>query len=517
MILRTDASPTLGGGHAMRCLTLADALARRGARCVFVMVESTAAMHRAIEHAGHRITTIADGAGASAPRQQAQAAATAAIADREGATHLMVDHYLLDRIFAAYPGLARLRTLAIDDLADRPLACDLLVDQTVGRDARAYRDLAPGATLLVGGRYALLRPQFAACRPAALQRRMQPRHAERLLVSLGSTDLDGITARVLAAVRDSGYRGAVDVVLGHDATSRGAAEAIAADDPRFVLHADVTDMAALMVAADLAIGAAGTTTWERCALGLPTLTLVLADNQCLVAREIAAAGAGTVTDLDRLAADLALAGDGEALAMMSAAAFALVDGLGTDRVADAFLAPSAARDAAASVTLRPATAADSERLWLWRNDPVTRDRSESRAPIRRADHERWFAATLVSDARRIWIAEHDARAVAGTRIDRTGDDGVVSIMVAPDAQGAGIGGRALAATCAAWDQGAARDRNARDAARGQLRAVIHDDNTASLRIFRRCGFVPETNAAVSPDGFRTYVRDTYSDLETMTR
>lgn len=511
IVVRTDASPTIGSGHAMRCLTLADDLVRRGARCIFVAVEMTSVMHQAIIGAGHRIAMIDAGEGSLSAGQQAQAEATAAISARAGATHLIVDHYHLDRVFAAHPGLANLRTLVIDDLADRPLACDLLVDQTVGRNAAAYRDVAPGAMVLVGGQYALLRPQFMAQRPKALQRRMQPRTAERLLISLGSTDLDGITARVLEAVRASDYKGAVDVVLGRQAPSRAAAEAIAAIDPRFVLHTDTNDMAALMVVADLAIGAAGTTTWERCALGLPTLTLVLADNQRLVAREIVKAKAAVLTKVDRLTTDMAMAADANALAAMSAAAFALVDGLGAPRVANAFLVPSTAIDRTASVSLRSATMADSEHLWLWRNDPVAREWSRSRAPILRADHERWIAAALASDSRRIWIAERDGHAVAGTRIDRNIDGGVISIMVAPDARGTGVGVQALAATCACWNEDACGGINT------QLRAIIHDDNSASIRIFHHCGFAPENEGAVSHDGFRSYVRDGHINLETGTR
>lgn len=509
VLLRTDASPTIGGGHAMRCLTLADELMRRGGRCVFVAVEMTYAMHRAIIGAGHRIDMIDAGGRSSDTCQQSQAAATASIATRESATHLVIDHYRLDFVFAAHPGLTHLHKLAIDDLADRRLICDLLLDQTIGRDAGAYKNLASGVTLLIGGKYALLRPQFAAHRPMALQRRVQPHPAGRLLVSLGMTDVGGITAQVLHAILASDYQGMVDVVVSREAPSRVEAEAIAAGNPRIALHADVSNMAGLMVAADLAIGAAGTTTWERCALGVPTITLVLADNQQIVAREIVAAGAGIVSDVNHLAADLSIAGDGHALALMSAAAFALVDGIGTIRVTNAFLKPWAKSHDEAPIKLRSATVQDCEQLWLWRNDPLTRERSQSHAPIPRLEHERWFAAALAADTQQTWIVERGGHAVASTRIDRNGADGVVSIIVSPDARGTGVGSLALAATCAYWDDHAD--------ARGRLRAVIHDNNAASVRIFHRCGFTPETDGAVSQDGFRPYVRARPIGLETSTR
>lgn len=517
-MFRVDASRWIGWGHVMRCLTLAGEIARRGGRSIFVTAELSEPLADAIARGGHGLHAIAttsppadenwEASPILPPEQRAQAASTAKIASEAGATHLVVDHYRLDREFTDHPGLRGLRTLVIDDLANRHLSCDFLLDQTVGRDPCDYRPLARGATLLVGGSYALLRPQFAARRSAAMRRRTRDQPVRRLLISLGSTDIGGRTGRAVEIAIACSYRGAIDVVLDRSAPSRPVVETLAARHAGITLHSDVDDMAALMVAADLAIGAAGTTTWERCALGLPTVTLILANNQRVVAEKVSAAGAAVaVEDVEQVGTVLIKLMSGRGLAAMSTAGFGLVDGYGAVRVADALLASPSGAPAEPSIRLRAADHGDSPRLLAWRNDPVTRTQSRSHDEISAETHERWFAASLASATRRIWMAERAGVPVASTRTDDVEDDAVVSIMVAPDARGGGVGRAALAATCANWD--ATRS--------GDLRAFIHEANTASIRIFRRCGFAPMDN--VSPEGFRAYVRasPTTSDLEACTR
>jgi UDP-2,4-diacetamido-2,4,6-trideoxy-beta-L-altropyranose hydrolase len=131
----------------------------------------------------------------------------------------------------------------------------------------------------------------------------------------------------------------VDIVLGTAAPSLATLASLASRDPRLTLHVDTRDMAALMAAADLAIGAGGSSLWERCCLGLPSLTLVLADNQQDAAAALAARGASEVVEEGDLAARLAaLVADPERLARMSEAAAALCDGQGAGRAAERLLA-----------------------------------------------------------------------------------------------------------------------------------------------------------------------------------
>lgn len=235
--------------------------------------------------------------------------------------------------------------LVIDDLADRPLAADLVLDAGPARRAEDYAGLVPAhARLLLGPNHAPVRPAFVALREAALARRAQQGPVRRILVSLGMTDVGGITGRVVALLAPILGEVTLDLVVGAGAPSLPALRALAAEDPRLVLHIDTQDMPRLVLEADLAIGAGGSTTWERCVLALPALTLILADNQIAAARALEAAGVTpcldvTAPDFDTAFAALAqnLIADPDRRAALSAASATVCDGRGAERVAEAFL------------------------------------------------------------------------------------------------------------------------------------------------------------------------------------
>ncbi len=328
-VFRADAGPRLGSGHAMRCLTLADALAGRGWRCIFVCTPETVATVPALRR--HRIMHPAD---PDAP------------GDLPPGELLVVDHYGLG---AAYEGGARRRAgriLVIDDLAEGRHDADLLLNQNLGREAGEYAGLVPpDCRLLLGPHWALLRPQFAAARPAALARRRKEPTLRRVLVALGGTDPDNATGVALAALARLGMEEtAIEVVLGPKAPHLEAVRAQAAAMPGARVHTGVEDMAALTAVADLAIGAAGGSAWERCCLGLPSVMLVLADNQEPIARALAAAGAADVAgragavDTAALADAVAALRPSRPRREMAERAAAVCDGNGAGRVVEAVTA-----------------------------------------------------------------------------------------------------------------------------------------------------------------------------------
>ncbi len=317
-----DAGPDVGGGHVMRSLTLAQALTAAGAACAFL--------------ARPAVEAVLDAFAPETPRTDAF----------EPFDALVFDHYGL-----AAPdhraGAQGRPTLVIDDLANRPLEADLVLDSSPARRAQDYAGLvAPGAMLLLGPDAAPVRPAFAALRPQALARRAAGGPVRRILVSLGLTDVGAITGRVVDLLSPRIGDIALDVVLGGGAPSLPRLRTI--QDPRLTLHVDTQDMARLTLEADLAVGAGGSTSWERCILALPTLTLVVADNQIAAAAALEAAGAGLslslslkVSDpdfdqafgrqIDRLIANPALR------ASLSAASAQVCDGGGAQRAAAAFL------------------------------------------------------------------------------------------------------------------------------------------------------------------------------------
>lgn len=357
---RADAANDIGTGHVMRCLTLADALKARGAETLFISRDLPGHMHDVVLSRGHRAVLL------PAPTDQAQSptsppphaawlkvpvaqdmAESAQALSAHAAHWLVLDHYALDATWQQ--GLQQaihrpVHVLVIDDLADRPHVCDLLLDSSQPDAGDTYQRLLPTTCrLLLGPQFALLRPQFATARAT-----VQPRSGSvgRILVFYGGSDPDLLTAQTLTAIAQVAGHLAVDVVIGRNtsAAQRSAIEQSCADLANVTCHLDVRDMATLMARADLAFGAAGVTTWERACLGVPTLAVTVAQNQRGVAKAAVQRGilswlgdAQEIT-VDRLAQALHTAlQQPKMLAEQSRRALDWVDGRGVDRVCEAML------------------------------------------------------------------------------------------------------------------------------------------------------------------------------------
>lgn len=316
-LFRFEAGAEIGGGHAVRCLALAAALESRGWRCRFAVGPETLASVPAL--AARPMDCL--------PPEDME---------KQGPyTAVIVDHYGLDsadetpwRGFAKY-------IVALDDLADRRHDCDLLIDQGLRRRAEDYRGLTPpDCRFLLGPLHGLLRPEFAARRAAVLAAR-RAANVTRVLVAFGLSDADNLTVRALHGFAGKGLE--IDVALGAGALHLEAVRIAAAElNPPARVLVDVGDMAELMAAADLAVGAFGSTSWERCALGLPSVGVIAAENQRANAEALSAAGAAISLGwhADLAPADFAAALDRPVdLVDQSRRAAALCDGLGATRVA----------------------------------------------------------------------------------------------------------------------------------------------------------------------------------------
>lgn len=346
VVFRTDASIQIGSGHVMRCLTLADALTAKGAQCTFICREHSGNLIEYIRSKGYVIhslplgddadTDLAHSAWLGATQAQ-DAQACASLLAKLHPECLVVDHYALDARWES--DLARYcgQVMVIDDLADRTHICNLLLDQTFGRDLTDYRTLVPSnTTLLCGSDYALLRPEFTALRPYSLQRRVLPK-LKNLLITMGGVDKDNVTAQVLKTLQTCPLPAdcEITVVMGPTAPWSANVQRLAQVMPwPTSVRIGADDMAQLMADSDLAIGAAGSTSWERCCLGLPTIMLVLAENQTRVASGLEKAGAARIIGLKgavmpQLEIFLSeLCKSSKELAHMSQAASTIVNGKG---------------------------------------------------------------------------------------------------------------------------------------------------------------------------------------------
>jgi UDP-2,4-diacetamido-2,4,6-trideoxy-beta-L-altropyranose hydrolase len=340
ILFLADAGAEVGGGHVMRCLTLARALVDRGAECAFVESRASAPILRRFGWPAHTLLAMSD-----ADNLPALVDYATSLADLFAADAVVLDHYQTAIADEDYLRSAGRKIIVIDDLAERRHDATLLVDPSFGRRPEAYRGLvAEGTTLLTGPAHALVRPEFASARHRALSRRARHGPVRRAMVSLGLTDLGAVTHRVVRALIDILDDGRLDIVLGHDAPSIPALTEMARDDRRLHLWVDTAEMASLMADADIAIGAGGSSVWERATVGLPSVTVILAENQRAMVGQMAEASLTLAVDATDPAFETELREGWSALASdqglrwrLTESSAELCDGRGAERVAEAMI------------------------------------------------------------------------------------------------------------------------------------------------------------------------------------
>jgi UDP-2,4-diacetamido-2,4,6-trideoxy-beta-L-altropyranose hydrolase len=360
IVFRADASLQIGTGHVMRCLALADALYERNAQSIFICRPHVGHLLDLIAHRGHQALTLpalkevtslnsigTNYADWLVTDWETDAVETQNVLTSIGAKSvdwLVVDHYALDHLWERALRTNTRKIMVIDDLADRLHDCELLLDQNLGRTSEDYSGLlSPKTNTCIGPHYALLRHEFAELRPQSLARRAQIPQLKQLLITMGGVDKDNVTGQVLDALQTCTLPPDLNikVVLGPYAPwlTKVQLQAESMHCSTQVL-VGVNNMAKLMVECDLCIGAAGSTSWERCCLGVPTIQLVLAANQKGIADALVRSGATRSADISSLPSvlnELMSVSSAECLSAMTNAAAQITTGLGAAKIAKCIL------------------------------------------------------------------------------------------------------------------------------------------------------------------------------------
>lgn len=288
VVFRCDANSEVGIGHVMRCITLASQLCRQGWQSLFICETGTLKQcpflkdntHDVVEHDFINVQEIAT-----------------IVLNEKGhpADLFVIDHYAIDHEFESVLRANGAKIMVIDDLCNRAHACDLLLDQTFGRLASDYEKYVPsGCKIITGSSFALVRPEFSKLRKQSVELRRSriAKGIQSILITFGGTDRTSLILEVLSGLDQSQHDFQVDVVLGNQ-TQLKTLEKNKLDYQYLTckLYCDVEDMAQMMLRADLAIAAGGTTSWERCCLGLPTFLVVLAPNQEKISENLNTVGA----------------------------------------------------------------------------------------------------------------------------------------------------------------------------------------------------------------------------------
>lgn len=479
-VVRVDASPELGSGHLMRTSTLADELHLRGHQVRFVSRRLPEHLARHVLQRGHLVTMLAENGwtlpganGWEVAVQEGDAADS--VSHARDADWVICDHYGLGAAWERAVRAVGARVMAIDDIG-RTHDCDVLLDQNYYSElSEQYAGSAAGAMLL-GPNFALLRPEFAA-----LHDTVRPRegHVRRLLLCMGGSDAADATSAALDAIEQADIAViALDIVIGAGHPGREAIAARCDANPNWTLHIQTSDLPSLMAAADFAIGAGGTMTWERCAVGLPTLAVELAPNQREVLREASRAGLLYYCDEPLTSGSLArhlgaLAVNSGLRHHLSLRSLSVTDGRGAARVASAL--------GRGEIVIRRAEQRDCDPVYHWRNAPEIRAVSRMRGELSIAEHREWFARTLTNPDRWLLIGERGGSPVGVVRFDLTAPHMVdVSIYLVPGEAHRGAGAPLLIAA-EKWLSAIAPEIE-------MVTAEIMVGNDRSERLFTRCGY-----------------------------
>lgn len=428
--------------------------------------------------------------------QERDAAETTAVLSGKDAEWLIVDHYALDRTWETLVRPHVRKLMVIDDLADRPHDCDVLLDQNfrLEGDSRYGALVPPPCTRLIGPRYALLRSEFAEVR-RRIKRRAGP--VRRVLVFLGGSDPDNVTGRALEALTAPELGDLeVDVVIGAGSPHAADIGRRVAERPRTTLHVQVRNMAELMARADLALGAGGSATWERLSVGLPSLVVTIAENQRRSTEDLdllgllkwiggsETVGVPELRDALRNAVNRSRNRDDANVR----AGMDLVDGAGAARVADLLMhgvSPERWKT-------RSAIASDCELYWHWANDSEVRRNAFHQEDIPWETHERWFQGKLADPATTMLLIESEVGPVGQVRLQDSGAELTIDYSLGRQFRGLGLGSPLLARAIEMME------RRADVTLVGDVKA----DNQASAKVFEKLGFTEESTAEPHTRRFR---------------
>ncbi|RQO36088.1 UDP-2,4-diacetamido-2,4,6-trideoxy-beta-L-altropyranose hydrolase [Herminiimonas sp. KBW02] len=490
---RVDASNLIGTGHLMRCITLADGLKQKGRRTRFVSRNLPDYLCSMLKEKKHEVAQLPSSVSNIASddlkhsswlecEQEQDAVDTANALGGETWDWIVVDHYALDHRWESMLRHVAKKVMVIDDLADRRHDCDVLLDQNlyVDMQGRYAGKVSANCKLLLGPQYALLRNEFGV-----LHKVVKPRigDVKRILVFFGGVDADNYTGHAIEALsRLAIDKFHIDIVIGaqHPCRER-IIELCSAYN--FRCHVQTNQLAELMAAADLSIGAGGVASWERCCVGLPSIVFCLAENQRELIEDAAQLGLIYAPEVGE---DLTYAIETHTLALVENSNLRnFMSRNGMDVVVGQGLSMVLMSLAIVDIEIKEATLADSENLFCWRNHPEIRKFSRDNSVLDWSDHQRWFFAVLEDPQRVLLIGRApDGAPIGVVRFDMQNNEAEISIYLVPDKLTSGLG-RSLLLSAEQWLAKSYPNIS-------QIKAYILNKNKRSSMLFSRSDYQIES-------------------------
>lgn len=437
---RVDSSIIIGYGHLMRCLTLAQALSHElkaitntdnneALLISFICRDHPGHINQQILDAGFNLLQLPSVTQEINPKsshswlgttfkQDSQQCVTL-LKNLPAITLLVVDHYAIDYKWHALMKPYYQKLLVVDDLANRTLSCDYLLDQTYNRSSEAYKKLVPEhCQLLLGQSYILLRDEFLLLKEQAKNQRKKfikqgcnELSPMKIIITMGGTDPDNLSQLALLAIEalvKIQHKVTVNVVVSSQSVHLRSLTTFCDKRTWLNIIIDSNKMSSLMLSADIAIGASGGTAWERCCLGLPCLTTVNAQNQALIANNLAQAGATInlgwykdVTTHTIISAIKNLTGNLERYKNMSNACFSICDGKGASRVAKTLTGHLISTTD--NITFTLAKKADCQLIYRWQSNTKIRKYFTNPTTPSWQEHIQWYDSCLADPNRRLYL------------------------------------------------------------------------------------------------------------------
>ena len=487
---RVDIGPTVGVGHLVRCFALAQVIHELNHTCHFWLTQYTPFVEQLF--AGYpfsiaEVGLVDETSDAEFCLQQMHA---------HQVDTIVLDHYGLGPVWQRQVRQHG-RLGVLEDRPNREYCVDWLVDPTPQRQSHEYtqrfvqqsqpkekqktKEQAQTPKLFLSADYVLVRAGFRQLQQASQQNKKssyakQAFLPRTVLIAFGGSDVHGYSQQVIHTLREAGFAGALHVVTTSLNPLLASLQQVA-DAHGAQVWVDVSDMGQLMANADLMIGALGSTSWERAVLGLPALSLQVADNQNDVANFFAAIEQNWVTrSVESLMIQLRHWLDqgisSEQMHKRHKALMQVCDGLGAYRVALRALRLSY------DIQLQPMTLDDMDLLYQWQCEPNARRFSRQPNPPRYADHVQWFTASIGNPQRRMWLIKLGALVCGYVRLDVLADGAngeEISILISQPLSGMGIAQNTLEAVKSLSKF-------------GRIHAHVQTENGASQKAFLASGY-----------------------------
>lgn len=492
LLVRADAGGRLGTGHAMRCYAFAQAwLAKHGTQgqVTFLSASMPEAISNRLKDDGMNLVYLDAEPGSTRDVELTVGAASRLLVDQQHERWIMIDGYQFNEDMVRACRGGGMRVLFVDDYGHLDhYEADLVLNQNVYADPSLYADSSEHTGFLLGTRYAQLRKEFAAARQAG-GAGQGTGDCPVVMVSMGGSDPDNVTLRILEAIARTGADCRLIVILGGANTHVEKLRSFVRErELKAEIRINESSMSGLMNECDVAVCAAGTTTYELAFMGVPILLVSIADNQDRVAAGMAKQGAAMSLgraehlDIDEAAECFAdfIRGT-EARSRLQENGRLLVDGKGGERVMNAMTG--------VSLNVRPATEDDALMTLNWTNDPDVRKVSFHPEDISEDTHRKWMAKMLSrKDAMLMIVETEQGEPVGQVRLEGA-PESTVSISIAREWRGRGLGEWILRKAV----------RNAYAIGSRKLNAYIRPDNRASVVAFERAGFVETTPTSIQGD------------------